>query len=81
MKLHAFRWGIRFWAGKRDLWTPPTCGVRICPPSDRPLFSEREGCRKPVLRIGGWRLQIDQVSATDDGATLICNINFREAKP
>lgn len=39
---------IRFW--------PRGPGFNLLPPSHRPLFSERTGAKKPVVKIGGYRL-------------------------
>jgi hypothetical protein len=42
-----------WWFGKDG---HAVAGFQIIPPWCRPLFSERYGYRKPVLRAFGWRL-------------------------
>ena len=51
MKAIAWKWGFRVWIGKRT--------IGLLGPRDKPLFSEREGYRKPFLRIGPWRVFFD----------------------
>ena len=48
MKVYAWRWGLRIWL----------CGHSVCllGPHDSPSFSERNGYRKPALKLGGWRI-------------------------
>jgi len=56
MKAIKWKYGFRVWFGRRS--------IALLGPSDKKLFSERNGYRKPVVSIGMWRLFIDESNAT-----------------
>lgn len=45
-----------YWRGRLAFFRICGYGLSILPPEQRPLFSERHGYRKPLLKIGGWRV-------------------------
>ena len=55
MKFIAWRYGCRLWIGNRS--------IGILGPRDTPLFSERQGIRRPIVKVGPWRLYVDYHSS------------------
>lgn len=52
MNAYGWKWG--FWI-RAFGWV-----LRLLGPWDRPLFTERNGRRSPILRVGRWRLFFDR---------------------
>lgn len=52
--MHLIRWRWGFWL---HLWR---LKIGVLGPSDPVLFSERSGSRRPLLRLGAWRLFVER---------------------
>jgi hypothetical protein len=50
-----WRYGFRVWFGRHS--------VALFGPRDPRVFSERNGYRRPVMRIGPWRVFVDRLNA------------------
>jgi len=51
MKAMVWKYGFRVWFGRHS--------VALLGPRDARLFSERNGYRKPLVRVGPWRVFVD----------------------
>jgi hypothetical protein len=65
MKVYLWKWGFRFWI--RGIT------IGILGPLDKPLFSERNGYRLPIAKLGKWRLFFDNPQSAKEAA--ICASN------
>lgn len=54
-----FRKRILFWRYGVRVWCFGLT-VGLLGPKDPPLFSERQGIRRPILRVGPWRVFVDR---------------------
>jgi len=56
----AWKYGFRVWIGRYSL--------ALLGPRDPRMFSERNGYRSPIIRVGPWRVFVDKPNTPRSGA-------------